>query len=40
MHQPTGEDKVDREDGTKEGTKGEWLKEPEVQATPVSTVDR
>ena len=40
MHQITGEDEVAREDGAKEGIKGEWLKELETLAMPASTVDK
>ena len=36
----TGEDEAAKEDGTKEGIKGEWLREPETPAMPASTVDK
>ena len=40
MHRTTGEDEAAKGDGVKEDTKGEWLREPETQATPVSTVGK
>ena len=40
MCQATGEDEVAKGDGIREDTKGEWLREPETRAMPVSTVDK
>ena len=40
MHQPTGEDQAGKEDGAKEGSKGEWPKDLGAKTMHALIADR